>query len=112
MHGKMFCWCGGCIFQKGAICIDGDDKCIRDTLWTSIWSKEIPFSWGSTAETNFFSFLCEHTSFHDMGIYGNFFASLGQDPLIFVEANKFARWMIPSLLSYAALHPLVKFLQS
>ncbi|KAH9305460.1 hypothetical protein KI387_009864, partial [Taxus chinensis] len=43
---------------------------------------------------------------------GYILTALGQDPLISFEAGKFARWMIPSLFAYAALQPLVKFLQS
>eukprot|EP01018_Ginkgo_biloba_P027028 Gb_29736 [translate_table: standard] len=43
---------------------------------------------------------------------GHILAILGQDPLISSEAGKFARWMIPSLFAYAALQPLVKFLQT
>jgi len=43
---------------------------------------------------------------------GHILAALGQDPLISFEAGEFARWMIPSLFAYAALQPLVKFLQS
>eukprot|EP00253_Pinus_taeda_P010400 PITA_10400 len=43
---------------------------------------------------------------------GQILVVLGQDPLISFEAGKYARWMIPSLFAYAALQPLVKFLQS
>jgi len=43
---------------------------------------------------------------------GNILAALGQDPLISIEAGKYARWMIPSLFAHSILQPLVKFLQS
>ncbi|GLJ11086.1 hypothetical protein SUGI_0142580 [Cryptomeria japonica] len=43
---------------------------------------------------------------------GNILIAFGQDPLISSEAGKYARWMIPSLFGYAALQPLVRFLQS
>eukprot|EP00252_Welwitschia_mirabilis_P022331 TRINITY_DN6010_c0_g2_i1.p1 TRINITY_DN6010_c0_g2~~TRINITY_DN6010_c0_g2_i1.p1 ORF type:complete len:275 (-),score=50.80 TRINITY_DN6010_c0_g2_i1:79-903(-) len=38
--------------------------------------------------------------------------ALGQDPSISVEAGDYARWLIPSLFSYAFLSPLTKFLQT
>lgn len=37
---------------------------------------------------------------------------IGQDPLISVEAGKYATWMIPGLFAYAITQPLLKFLQS
>ncbi|XP_019707049.1 protein DETOXIFICATION 12 isoform X2 [Elaeis guineensis] len=36
----------------------------------------------------------------------------GQDPLISLEAGKYAAWMIPGLFAYATAQPLIKFLQS
>ena len=81
-------------------------------MWKSLWSQAIPFAWDSTAESNFCSVLCEHTTCHDMGQYGKHSCSLGQDPLISIEAGKYARWMIPSLFAHSILQPLVKFLQS
>ncbi|KAG1368083.1 protein DETOXIFICATION 14 [Cocos nucifera] len=36
----------------------------------------------------------------------------GQDPLISLEAGKYAVWMIPGLFAYATAQPLMKFLQS
>eukprot|EP00253_Pinus_taeda_P030162 PITA_30162 len=43
---------------------------------------------------------------------GDILKDLGQDLLLSFEAGKFARWMLPSLFAYAALQPLLKFLQS
>ncbi|KAL3844909.1 hypothetical protein ACJIZ3_002312 [Penstemon smallii] len=37
---------------------------------------------------------------------------IGQDPLISVEAGKFAIWLIPSLFPYAILQSLVRYLQT
>ncbi|PKA59709.1 MATE efflux family protein 5 [Apostasia shenzhenica] len=37
---------------------------------------------------------------------------IGQDPLISLEAGKYAVWMIPGLFAYATVQALTKFLQS
>lgn len=43
---------------------------------------------------------------------GKILIFIGQDPLISVEAGKYAMWMIPGLFAYAILQSLMKFLQS
>lgn len=42
---------------------------------------------------------------------GRILAFIGQDPLISKEAGKFAMWLIPVLYSYAALQPIIRYLQ-
>ncbi|KAF9623474.1 hypothetical protein IFM89_003058 [Coptis chinensis] len=42
---------------------------------------------------------------------GKLLILIGQDPLIALEAGKYAMWSIPSLLAYAILQPVVKYLQ-
>ncbi|KAL5828117.1 hypothetical protein ACOSQ4_019914 [Xanthoceras sorbifolium] len=42
---------------------------------------------------------------------GKLLLLLGQDPAISHEAGKFTAWLIPALFGYAALQPLVRFLQ-
>ncbi|KAK4490545.1 hypothetical protein RD792_001227 [Penstemon davidsonii] len=42
----------------------------------------------------------------------NMLILIGQDPLISVEAGKFAIWLIPSLFPYAILQSLVRYLQT
>ncbi|KAF9625608.1 hypothetical protein IFM89_024381 [Coptis chinensis] len=39
-------------------------------------------------------------------------ALIGQDPIISLEAGKYAVWLVPSLFGYAVLQPLVRYLQS
>lgn len=43
---------------------------------------------------------------------GSILLCLGQDPEISMEAQLYARWLIPSLFAYGALQCNVKFLQS
>ncbi|ONK67856.1 uncharacterized protein A4U43_C05F4520 [Asparagus officinalis] len=43
---------------------------------------------------------------------GNILSFIGQDPLISLEAGKYAIWLIPGLFAYAIAQPMIKFLQS
>ncbi|XP_073007057.1 protein DETOXIFICATION 14-like isoform X1 [Typha latifolia] len=43
---------------------------------------------------------------------GKILSFIGQDPMISLEAGKYAIWMIPGLFAYATVQPLMKFLQS
>lgn len=45
-------------------------------------------------------------------LLGKILIFIGQDPLISLEAGKYAMWMIPGLFAYAILQSLMKFLQS
>ncbi|XP_022150573.1 protein DETOXIFICATION 12-like isoform X2 [Momordica charantia] len=42
---------------------------------------------------------------------GNLLILLGQDPSISQEAGKFMIWLIPGLIAYATLHPLMRYFQ-
>jgi len=42
---------------------------------------------------------------------GKLLSFIGQDPLISLEAGKYAIWMIPALFAYAIGQPMIKFLQ-
>jgi len=43
---------------------------------------------------------------------GKLLSFIGQDPLISLEAGKYAVWMIPGLFANAVAQPMMKFLQS
>ncbi|XP_043695208.1 protein DETOXIFICATION 12-like [Telopea speciosissima] len=43
---------------------------------------------------------------------GKLLSLIGQDPLISAEAGKYAVWLIPALLAYATLQPLIRYFQS
>ncbi|CAM8881439.1 unnamed protein product [Rhodiola kirilowii] len=43
---------------------------------------------------------------------GKFLIFIGQDPNISKEAGRFIMWLIPALLSYAVLQPLVRYFQT
>ncbi|KAB1205630.1 MATE efflux family protein 9 [Morella rubra] len=43
---------------------------------------------------------------------GKLLILIGQDPLISHEAGKFTTWLVPALLAYAILQPLVKYFQT
>ncbi|XP_019083288.1 PREDICTED: protein DETOXIFICATION 14-like isoform X2 [Camelina sativa] len=43
---------------------------------------------------------------------GAILSLIGQDPVVAQEAGKFATWLIPALLAYATLQPLVQFFQA
>uniref|UniRef100_A0A7N0VBY9 Protein DETOXIFICATION n=1 Tax=Kalanchoe fedtschenkoi TaxID=63787 RepID=A0A7N0VBY9_KALFE len=43
---------------------------------------------------------------------GKFLVLIGQDPIISHEAGRFIRWLIPALVSYAVLQPLVRYFQT
>ncbi|XP_057868210.1 protein DETOXIFICATION 16 isoform X2 [Cryptomeria japonica] len=68
---------------------------------------------GIHVQRAFFALVCVSIPLAVVWAYmGNILIVFGQDPLISFEAGQYARWMIPSLFSYAALQPLVRFLQS
>ncbi|KAJ4974455.1 hypothetical protein NE237_007629 [Protea cynaroides] len=43
---------------------------------------------------------------------GKLLSFMGQDPLISAEAGKYAMWLIPALLAYATLQPLIRYFQA
>ncbi|XP_057868139.2 protein DETOXIFICATION 16-like [Cryptomeria japonica] len=68
---------------------------------------------GIHVQRAFFALFCVSIPIAVMWAYmGNILIAFGQDPLISFEGGKYARWMIPSLFAYAALQPLLRFLQS
>ncbi|XP_059072584.1 protein DETOXIFICATION 16-like isoform X2 [Cryptomeria japonica] len=68
---------------------------------------------GIHVQRAFFALFCVSLPLAVVWAYmGSILIAFGQDPLISFEAGKYARWMIPSLFGYAALQPLVRFLQS
>lgn len=68
---------------------------------------------GTQTYTAIFSLLLVSIPLSVLWIFmGKFLIFIGQDPKISQEAGRFIIWLIPALISYAVLQPLVRYFQT
>ncbi len=81
-------------------------------MWTSLWSKAVPSGGNLLAASNVCLFLAAIpicvVSFYMAPIL----VAIGEDPEIAAGAQAYGRWLLPCILGYAFMMPLIKFCQS
>ncbi|CAL8995062.1 unnamed protein product [Prunus brigantina] len=87
--------------------------CALETLSGQAYGAQQYKQLGLQINTAIFSLLLVCLPLSLVWIYmGEILIFLGQDPLISLEAGKFARMLLPALFAYATLQPLCKYLQT
>lgn len=87
--------------------------CALETLSGQAYGAQQYRQLGLQINTAIFSLLLVCLPVSLVWIYmGEILIFMGQDPLISLEAGKFARMLLPALFAYATLQPLCKYLQT
>lgn len=87
--------------------------CALETLSGQAYGAQQYKQLGLQINTAIFSLLLVCLPVSLVWIYiGEILIFMGQDPLISLEAGKFARMLLPALFAYATLQPLCKYLQT
>ncbi|KAJ7954177.1 Protein DETOXIFICATION [Quillaja saponaria] len=83
-----------------------------ETLCGQAYGAQQYHKLGTQTYTAIFSLILICLPLSVIWIYmGKILVFIGQDPLISREAGKFTIWLVPALLAYAVLQPLVRYFQ-